>query len=240
MAEQTEIQIDNQNKKIAVFIEGDKSAFVSKSAVDKFKQAIKTNPLYNLSELVSKYVKPGFNIELLSDNNMEWKFQIINKPVIKQQKEKTEREQRREVLRAKLNLMANTRTNSDYWKAKSAGNVDNEILVQYQKLKKMTKMPIPEPSEILANPVEYKPIIASVLGNPLMKQQKTHPYVKYFTLIAEKLGLQVPTNDFNQPNIEQMMNSDVSSELKQINGNSINTDGDETDSDSDDDADIEV
>lgn len=240
MTEQTQITTNtNQVKPPSVFIDGDKSAFVSKAAVEKFKQAIKSTQSVNLSDLVNKYVKPEFSLELLSNEDEEWKFRVVTKQVIKQtkpQKEKTESEQRRELFRAKLNLMASARTNKDYRKAKSAGNVDHDILVEYQKLIKMTKMPIPEPSEILAKPDEYRPIISAVLQNPMMKQQKSHPYVRYFTLIAEKLGIGSMVPMYEQPvqqtqsNLENLMKSSGPSEIKQVSGNNINMNGDETDS----------
>lgn len=239
MTEQTQITTNtNQVKVPSVFIDGDKSAFVSKAAVDKFKQAVKSTQSVNLSDLVNKYVKPEFSLELLSGEDGEWKFRVVTKQVVKQnkpQREKTESEQRRELLRAKLNLMASARTNKDYRKAKSAGNVDHEILVEYQKLIKMTKMPIPEPSEILAKPDEYRPIISAVLGNQMMKQQKSHPYVRYFTLIAEKLGIgsMVPMYEQSvqtaQQSLENLMKSSGPTEIKQVSGNNINN-GDETDS----------
>ena len=170
MTETTQnITTTEQKNTICVFIDGDKSAFVSKAAVDKFKQSIKANPETNLPDLISKYVKPEYSLERVSSENNEYKYKISVKPVKKQPREKTEREQRHELLKAKINLMANARTNRDYHKAKSAGNVDNEILVEYQKLKSMTKMAIPEPSEILSNPEQYKPMLSMVLSNSIMK-----------------------------------------------------------------------
>ena len=225
-----------QRKPISVFIDGDKSTFVSKAAVDKFKQSIKSNPSSVLEELCVKYVKPEYKLELVSSDANEFKYKIITRPVQKQKKEKTEKEQRRELLKAKLNLMANERTNRDYHKAKTSGNVDHEILVEYQKLKKMTKMAIPEPSEILANPEQYRPMLSMVLSNPIMKQHgSSHPYVRYFTLLAEKIGatefVQQPTN---LPNgIEEMMKNAGPSELKNVSGNSISNDNQDTDSESD-------
>lgn len=234
----------NQRKPIAVFIDGDKSTFVSKAAVDKFKQSIKSNPSSVLEELCVKYVKPEYKLELVSSDANEFKYKIITRPVQKLKKEKTEKEQRRELLKAKLNLMANARTNSDYHKAKSSGTVDHEILVEYQKLKKMTKMAIPEPSEILANPEQYRPMLSMVLSNPIMKQHgSSHPYVRYFTLLAEKIGatefVQQPTENFGsaQTNlsngIEEMMKNAGPTELKKVSGNSISVVNDDTDSESD-------
>jgi hypothetical protein len=241
------ITVNEQKTTVFVFIDGDKSAFVSKAAVDKFKQSIKTNSEANLSDLVTKFVKPEYNLELVSSENNEYKYKVIVKAVNKQpkvQKEKTESEQRRELLRAKVKLMANARTNSDYYKAKSAGNVDNEILVEYQKLKKMTKMAIPEPSEILANPEQYKPMLSMVLSNPMMRQHgSSHPYVRYFKLLAEKIGateiLPVPTQNFGSSSpssMEEMMKTSNPVEIKQVSGNSLNVINEDADTDTEDEA----
>ncbi len=239
------ITVNEQKNTICVFIDGDKSAFVSKAAVDKFKQSVKSNPETNLSELVTKFVKPEYNLELESSENNQFKYKVIIKPVKPQpkvQREKTESEQRHELLRAKLKLMANARTNSDYYKAKSSGNVDNEILVEYQKLKKMTKMAIPEPSEILANPEQYKPMLSMVLSNSMMKQYgSSHPYVRYFKLLADKIGateiLPIPTQNFgssSSSSMENMMKMSNPVEIKQVSGNNLNVTNEETDTDSED------
>lgn len=233
------IKSEEHKNTICVFIDGDKSAFVSKAAVDKFKQSVKSNPNSNFQDLAVKYVKPEFNLELVSSENNEFKFKINTKPVKRQPKEKTEREQRRELLKAKLNLMANARTNSDYYKAKSSGNVDNEILAEYQKLKKMTKMAIPEPSEILANPEQYRPMLSMVLSNSIMKQHgSSHPYVKYFKLLAEKIGaseiLPVPTQNFSKPNNVEEMVMSTPTEIKQVSGNGLNVINEDIETDSED------
>ena len=241
------ITVNEQKTTVCVFIDGDKSAFVSKAAVDKFKQSIKTNSEANLSDLVTKFVKPEYNLELVSSENNEYKYKVIVKSVNKQanvQREKSESEQRRELLRAKVKLMANARTNSDYYKAKSAGNVDNEILVEYQKLKKMTKMAIPEPSEILANPEQYKPMLSMVLSNPMMRQHgSSHPYVRYFKLLAEKIGateiLPIPTQNFGSSSpssMEEMMKTSNPVEIKQVSGNSLNVINEDADTDTEDEA----
>lgn len=243
MSETTQNIIETtQEKRIAVCIDGDKSAFVSKAAIDKFKQSVKSKPSIVLDELIEKYVKPEYKLELVSSDNNEFKFKVIVKPVQKPKKEKTEKEQRHELLKAKLNLMANARTNRDLHKAKNSGSVDHEILLEYQKLKKITKMAIPEPSEILANPEQYKPILSMVLSNSMMKQHgNSHPYVRYFKLLAEKIGAteilpQEPSQNNLLPNgIENIIKNVGPTELKQVSGNNISVVNDDTDSESEDD-----
>ncbi len=194
------------NNTVNVFIEGDKSGFNSKNAVDKFKQAVKSSATFDLADLNKKYVKAGFVVEQVDRSSNEVRFMIgkANHEVKKQEQpapELSEKEQRRQMLKAKINLMRQDRTNSVYHKAKSNSNVPADVLAEYMKLKKISKMPIPEPNEIFAHPEEYKPVISMLLQNNMMKQlPSTHPYVRYFKLIAEKIGLDMPlpmpTQDF--------------------------------------------
>lgn len=218
-----------ESKSISVYIDGDKSCFVSKIAVDKFKHTIRScgteNPI-DLDVLSSKYIKPEFKLELVNKNYNEYKFKIIKKEIPEKISEKTSS---RELLRAKLNLMSKTRTNSNYHKAKSSDLVNDEILSEYNKLLKVSKMPIPEPSEILSKPDEYKPIISMVLQNQMIKQLgSTHPYVKYFKLLAKELGISNPTNNnfIEEQELPKIMDS---SKLFNIVGNSMSSQNDDTD-----------
>ena len=103
---QTIQQTQQTQQTVAIYIEGDKSGFVSKSAVDKFKTTIKSNPQYNLEELVSKYIKPDFELVQLSKSDGEIKFNLVEKP--KQPVEKAQSD----LLKQKLREKYYTRTNS--------------------------------------------------------------------------------------------------------------------------------
>lgn len=212
----------------SVHINGDKSGFNSKAAVDKFKVAVKavleSNKELNTEELSTRFINSNFSLTLEKKDAT-----TVHATVATKQEQITK--DNHELLRAKINLMKKNRTNSDYYKAKS-GNVPDDIMEEYTKLKKMSKMPIPEPSEILEHPEEYKPMLAMVLGNSMMKQLgSTHPYVRYFKLLAEKLGvtepLPVPTQDYSE-----MLRP---SEKLQVKGNDIKNANYETDSDTEDD-----
>ena len=179
----------------AIHIEGDKLGFNSKMAIDKFKLAVKSNNNFNLVELSKKYIKPEYSITLVDSDDTNIRFsikQLVQKLVALHKTKEDEEaiEKKRELIRAKINLLKQERTNSGVRKAKQDNNVSDEILNEYTKLKKMIKIPIPEPSEILSKPDEYKPLISMVLGNSMMKQfGSSHPYVKYFKLLADKLGV---------------------------------------------------
>ncbi len=237
------------NVSVNVFIDGDKSGFNSKNAVDKFKQAVKTLN-YNIDDLTKKFVKSGYVVEEVerTGNNIKFMIDKVNQESKKTQEPKTlsESEQRRQLLKAKINLMRQDRTNSVYHKAKTNSNVPSEVLSEYMKLKKISKMPIPEPNEIFARPEEYKPVISMLLQNNMMKQlPATHPYVRYFKLIAEKIGLDmalpIPTQDFTGMNNVRDLSSleslkglmENSGPVTDIKGNEISK-GDETDSEEED------
>lgn len=74
-----ENEIINQ---VAIHIEGDKLGFVSKSAIDKFKQFIKTNSSYKLDELSNKYIKPEYELDQINKTNNEIKFKVSLKQII--------------------------------------------------------------------------------------------------------------------------------------------------------------
>jgi len=228
----TDLQVFN------VIVEGDKTGFNSKNAVDKFKQAVKSSNNFDLVELTKKYVKSGFLLEQVEKTDNSYRFMIgkENTEVEKQEPQLSEKDQKRKMLKAKINLMRQDRTNSVYHKAKVNDNVPSEILNEYMKLKQISKMPIPEPNEIFAHPEEYKPIISMVLQNSMMQQLgSNHPYVRYFKLIAEKLGVEtvlpIPTQNFlSEDKIKEMKDLVKNQEqVVEIKGNEMSKD-DETDS----------
>ena len=201
--------------KINVFIDGDKSNFVSKLSINKFKQKVKQPDfqLDDLNNISSLYLKPKYLFHFISHENNDYKFEIIKKPKDtpkpKKPKETVEMDEKgklRELMRSKINLMTKNRTNHDYHKAKLSGKVDDEILEEYAKLKKVSKIPVPDPYEVINDPEQYKPIISMVLNNDIMNTLgKSHSYIKYFTLLANKIGATamlnpatapIPTQDF--------------------------------------------
>ncbi len=176
----------SENKIKAVHIDGDKSNFVSKAAIEKFKSKIKQAESFDfkneLKTLSEAYLKPEYKFNLVKNFDNEVTVKINYVPVKNQPKNEN-----RELLKAKINLMSKARTNSVVHNAKS-NNIDDEIITAYTQLTKMCKVPIPDPNEILANPNEYRPIINMVLNNGLMKKDSNHPYTRYFSLLAKKIG----------------------------------------------------
>jgi len=222
-----------------IFIDGDKSGFNSKAAVDKFKALVKSDNNITIDSLKEKYIKQDYTLELVEKTEAYIKFKL-SKNVL-QETAPTEvpmdpLQDKKQLLRAKLKNMRDGRTNADMHKAKTNKDIPEDILAEYIKLKKVVNMPIPEPGEILAKPEQYKPMISMVLGNDMMKQVgSNHPYTKYFRLLADKLGvsevLPIPTQDYGELLKSHDTQKPDENKVVNIKGNDIKND--DTDSESD-------
>jgi hypothetical protein len=203
MINEPETKTESMNM-FSVFIEGNKDDFKSKSAVVKFKEALKLNPNPNISSFSSLYLKDDTVFELVEKTD-----KFIKVKLTKKQKNKSDTQS---ILKNKLKAMHNERTNTDYHKAKNAGNVPSDILTEYLKLKKIMKIPLLEPSTVLSKKEEHKPIISMMLSNPMLKSLgTTHPYVKYIKMLAKEVGLNTELNtelhnDLQFENIVKMTN----------------------------------
>lgn len=216
---------------INVYITGDKDGFNSKGAVDKFKAMVKKTPIADINTeiLKSKYIKPEYDLSIESKLETEIKFNIMKKVV-------DNINDKRQALRMKLNMMKKNRTNVEVTAARGNKDVPDDILEEYIKLKKVAgSMPIPEPGEILAKPEEYKPLIAMVLGNDIIKQKgPNHPYTRYFRLLGNKLGVTMPEPTPLQDYTELLKNkvSNQEQQEKLVKGNNLVSADYETDSES--------
>ena len=193
-----------------VCIEGDKDGFNSKIAIDKFKTRVKQMDIkydkLDLEELQKKYIKSDFKLELIKHHHNE-------KNIIIKISHKVDN---KKLLKEKLKLMKNNRTNTEYHKAKLDENVPDDILKEYNNLRKVSKMPVPSPSEILSNPEQYKPLLNIILNNQMINQMgANHPYIRYFKLISEKLNLQI--------------NDTIPEIIPNVTPNKISTTDDDTD-----------
>ena len=206
-----------------VCIEGDKNGFNSKIAIEKFKKSVKNmdekDNNINLDELKKKYIKSNYKLDINKcDTNI-----IIQISEIQQ----INKDEARKNLKEKIKAMKKHRTNLDLHKAKTNDNVSDEILKEYIRLKKISKIPVPEPSEILSNPEQYKPILSMVLNNKLVNQiGNNHPYIRYFKLIAEKLNIQPSNLDIQPSNLDIEDDTDM---IPKLIGNKLSNNDDDTD-----------
>ena len=206
-----------------VFIEGDKNGFNSKIAVDKLKAYVKKNIDFNIDEVNQRYVKSDYSLSLVAKSDTDIKFNINKK---EEETDKTK------LLKMKLKNMRDNRTNAELHKAKSK-DVPEDIMKEYLRLKRGLNVPIPDPAEILSKPDQYKPMIASILANDMVKQHAHgNPLVRYFKLLANKLEMNLDTPSVSQENYSELLNNEVAN----VKGNDISADY-ETDSETNTDSD---
>lgn len=110
----------------------------------------------------------------------------------------------KKTLKQRLKLNSCVRANKQYaFQTKSENNMtkdekdkklDNDIIAEYSKILRMTKInsgiTIPSPKDIYSKPNEYKNDIDFLMNDTNGLKNKLpsdHPYIKYFTLIKEKL-----------------------------------------------------
>ena len=120
-----------QTNIFAVHIEGDKSGFVSKSAIDKFKNIIKTksNENFNLEELINKYVKLDFTLIQTFKSENEIKFTICEKH--KHPQTIQDLSDAKQKLRNKLKEKQQFRTNQEPYETKyTTGQVKSSELIK--------------------------------------------------------------------------------------------------------------
>jgi hypothetical protein len=164
---------------LSIYLNGDKNSFFSKSALLKFKSIIKDNPS-NYNKICYNYMKPEYKLELIEQNEFEIKFDIIKlENIIKPQNN-------RELLISKIKKLKSNRTNL---KSTNNKDVDNNLIKEYNDLKKISKIPIPNPNEVLADPKKYKDIIELFLNDDFIKKMGvTHPYIKYHKSLYTKIN----------------------------------------------------
>jgi len=230
-----------ENKQIkSIVIDGDKNGFLSKNCIHKFKLALKENNfnnLNNLEQISKKFIKSNYKIEIINQSNdcLNLKINLIDLTSNTEKNEETSREtpnvESRTALKSKLNILKKSRLNNYNLvsnKKKLDVDVPKDILDEYAKLMKISKIPVPDPVEILQNPEQYKPMISMFINNKMMKQiGSSHPYSKYFKLLAKKLELnQVSELNQNDQNNEKEL-------IRNIQGKKISQNEDsETESES--------
>jgi hypothetical protein len=138
-----------------VFIEGDRSLFLSKTAVDRFKKDVKeTKP-----DLIdsSKYLKEGYIFNITVNENITAK--ICNE-------EEFKLENKRQELKNRLKSAQRCRGGEQYKQLDSLKRtVPDKIYKSYLNLiKTYGASNIPSPLEIMENPDKYKQQISRVMG----------------------------------------------------------------------------
>ena len=199
-----------------VFIEGDRSLFLSKSAIDRFKKDIKElNQSYDAINS-SKYLKEGYVFKTVVENN-SIKVNIIS---LQQEKEEVllkQKEDSRKQLREQLKQLKHSRTGQVHKHLDTLKRtVPENIYKSYHNLIRNFQMPnIPAPDDVINNVDKYKTQIATImgLGGNVSNDARASVYIKqYFTALGQFLGIEpIDINklaESNMPTNQTTINND--------------------------------
>jgi hypothetical protein len=184
----------------SIIIEGDKTLFSTKAAVDRLKRDLREDNKKKLN--VNDYFKEGVSYNIISDSDTEMKIQLVNiekTPII-------DKESNKKILKEKLKMMRQNKLSFSQITQNLKNKVPSDVLDAYIQLKKVhLKIQIPQPDVVLSKPDEFKTVIYSMIQSFGMFKGKNNLIVNYYRLLAKHLGLPtafVPPN----PQIEQSNN----------------------------------
>jgi len=196
-----------------VFIEGDKSGFYSKTSITKFKDIIKNNNNFDISELKRLYIKNEYNLELISKEIDFIKFNLSLSSQINNTELKNNLKQKIKEIKSNRSKIPNNDTSENL----------NKLYADVKKIN--SNIPIPEPDTVLQNPVQFKPIITLLEKSLRNKMGNSNPCIKYLNALLNKLNTSTDnsTNLSNDTNLNLSNDSNLNlSNNTNLNSNDLN------------------
>jgi hypothetical protein len=129
---------------VNVHINGDRTQFISKNAVLRFKQALRDNATND----ISLYFKPGWGYNVQKRENESITVDII-------QLNQSTSSNTRDMIRNRLHDMKNKRVSQESVRSKMQKTVPRDIVDAYLDLKKRARIPIVDPCVAISKPDEY-------------------------------------------------------------------------------------
>ena len=170
---------------ISVFIEGDKTKFVSKSAIERFKRDLRSNDSEKLK--TNDYFVEGWTYILNSSENNQMKVNVVETETHKD---------RLNVLREKLKQKITRKPSLSQIRTPLKNKVPDDILQAFINLKKTNNTtPIISPEQILAKPNEYFNMLQTTINN---YKGNTNPIINYYKSLMKHLK-NIPTIQTPQP-----------------------------------------
>jgi len=237
----------------SVLIEGDKSFFVSKAAIERFKRDLKNDDQEKLKN--SEYFKEGWTYQLLSNVNNEIKVNIINKLDIKVNNEPVkprvlEMSEHRQMLKNRIKELTNKRSNNNNLKSKLK-NLPDDLADAYKQVKKANlPVSIHDPADVLAKKDEYRNIIHTMIQSFGNYKGPSNPVINYYKLLAKYLDInpnppqqkqnnnRIPTTqefleELKNQKLENVVDKEMNEIYNSIGLNKQNENNDETDDEED-------
>lgn len=215
------MSVETVNK--SVFIEGDKTYFASKGAIDRLKRDLKNDDKEKLEK--NDYFKEDWTYQILSNENNEIKIKIVNKKEVTidgkvqpRALDCDEMTERRNMLKKKLKEMSMKRGNV---KTKLSNTVPKDLVDAYSQLKRF-KLPaeVPNPEQVMANKDQYKDMIHTMVQSFGNFKGNNNPIINYYKLLAKHLDLTIsPMSQQQQQVLKQqieMLKNKSPQELQQM------------------------
>jgi hypothetical protein len=199
-----------------VFVEGDRSQFVSKSAIDRFKKDITNlfkqneNTYQDLIEH-GKYLKEGYRFKVV--NTLKHIYATIEE-VKKTNVEVTNLEEKRRQLREKLNMIKRARSGEAHKHLDSLKRtIPEKIYKSYSHLMKNYGLPnIPAPDDVINNIDKYRTQIASVMGITTQVCNiggASNAIKHYFNSLGQFLGIEPIDMSTQMAQLQNQVNTHV-------------------------------
>ena len=179
----------NSNNK-SIIIEGDKTLFTSKAAIDRLKRDLREDNKEKLA--INNYLNEGWTYKIISNTDTQIKIElvkeekenVINEPII------SEQDERRKILKERLKMARISKLSPVQIKQNLKNKVPSDVLESYLKLKKVQlKVPVPPPDLVLSKPEEFKKIVHMMVQSFGMFNGTNNPVVNYYRLLAKHLDL---------------------------------------------------
>lgn len=159
-----------------VHINGDRSAFLTKGSIDRFKNDLKKQTVKSISE----YFNDGWNYQKSEDLNN------IYITLVKEEKENNNKNNKNKILlQVRLSDLANQRKNENQLrnrlqKQKGDKKVSQELIDAYLQAKKITRNPIIDPTLVQDNLDGYW---EHVNGTVQSCGNASNPFANYYRLL---------------------------------------------------------
>ena len=226
----------NSINRKSIIIEGDKSQFSTKAAIDRLKRDLREDNKKKLS--INDYFKEGWTYNIVSNTDTEMKIQLVNQ--VKEPSIVVENDEKRKILKEKLKMMRTNKIPLSQMKQNLKNKVPSDVLDVYLQLKKThIKIQIPPPDVVLSKPDEYKNVVYTMIQSFGMFKGKNNLIVNYYRLLAKHLDIsptfvpqqsiqpnEQPNKQSNEPTSdfiemlrkqrEENVDNDVDDEMKEI------------------------
>lgn len=168
-----------------VFITGDKSSFLSKSALKRFKKDIKDSTDVNTLDS-GKYFNSNFKFNCTVKDN-DYHIEIVTSELF-------EKEQRRLMLKSRLNQIKNSRSGQPKKQLNSIKRtVPDKVFKAYHNIIKSYNFNIPPPNEVINDIEKHRMQISMINGTNQKVSNDTkanNAVKKYFKILGDFLGIE--------------------------------------------------